>query len=494
MRCARSTGATASTVHGFVPSMAPFFAAAHAVVVPILTGAGIRVKIVEAMSAGRALVSTSLGLRRASRTSSRTATCSSPTSPAAFADGGAAPAAATRPCGRAWPPTRASWRCASTTGAASATGSRPCCGPRRVSHVGLNLVFMVPGQTGGMEVAARALIPALRDAAPGLRFTAFVNREAAGRGPRRRVAASCPSRRRAASSGCAASSSCCPAWPGGPGSTSSTRSARPRRPAARFARVTTIHDLNYLMVPDAHFGVRGLGMRVLVPLAARTAHARDRRLGVDPRRPRRAACACRTTRSTSSRSASAGPAEAAPTPEAELRATLALGRPAGRAQPLGQAAAQEPARAARRARAASRPSGGPCSCSPATRRRTRPSCATTPRALGRHRRRALPRLDVGRGRRGPVRALPPRSSSRRSTRASACRCSRRWRAACPSRARTARRSRRSPATPRCCSIPTTRRRSPPRSSACSAIPPRRRGSRGRARRRPRGSPGRARPS
>jgi polysaccharide biosynthesis protein PslH len=48
-------------VHGFVPSMAPFFAGAHAVVVPILTGAGIRVKIVEAMAAGRALVSTSLG-------------------------------------------------------------------------------------------------------------------------------------------------------------------------------------------------------------------------------------------------------------------------------------------------------------------------------------------------------------------------------------------------------------------------------------------------
>jgi glycosyltransferase involved in cell wall biosynthesis len=48
-------------VHGFVPSMAPYFAQAHAVVVPILTGAGIRVKIVEAMSAGRPLVSTSLG-------------------------------------------------------------------------------------------------------------------------------------------------------------------------------------------------------------------------------------------------------------------------------------------------------------------------------------------------------------------------------------------------------------------------------------------------
>jgi glycosyltransferase involved in cell wall biosynthesis len=48
-------------VHGFVPSMAPYFARAHAVVVPILTGAGIRVKIVEAMSAGRAVVSTPLG-------------------------------------------------------------------------------------------------------------------------------------------------------------------------------------------------------------------------------------------------------------------------------------------------------------------------------------------------------------------------------------------------------------------------------------------------
>ncbi|MGI8780580.1 MAG: hypothetical protein ACR2L8_10525 [Solirubrobacteraceae bacterium] len=47
-------------------------------------------------------------------------------------------------------------------------------------HVGLNLVFLVPGQTGGMEIAARALIPALRDAAPGLRFTALVNSEAAG--------------------------------------------------------------------------------------------------------------------------------------------------------------------------------------------------------------------------------------------------------------------------------------------------------------------------
>jgi glycosyltransferase involved in cell wall biosynthesis len=45
----------------------------------------------------------------------------------------------------------------------------------------------------------------------------------------------------------------------------------------RFARVTTIHDLNNRMVPDAHFGLLGLGMRILVPAAAR----RSRRVMVD---------------------------------------------------------------------------------------------------------------------------------------------------------------------------------------------------------------------
>lgn len=48
-------------VQGFVPSMAPYFARAGVAVVPIRTGAGIRVKIVEAMAAGRAIVSTPLG-------------------------------------------------------------------------------------------------------------------------------------------------------------------------------------------------------------------------------------------------------------------------------------------------------------------------------------------------------------------------------------------------------------------------------------------------
>ena len=96
--------------------------------------------------------------------------------------------------------------------------------------------------------------------------------------------------------------------------TSCTRSARPRPARGRFARVTTIHDLNYLMVPDAHFGLRGLGMRVLVPLAARALAPRDRRLRVHAARPRGAPGHARRRRSTWCRSGSGSRRPRAPTP------------------------------------------------------------------------------------------------------------------------------------------------------------------------------------
>ncbi len=135
-------------------------------------------------------------------------------------------------------------------------------------HVGLNLVFLIPGETGGMETAARETIPHLA-AIDDLRLTLFVNREGAGtfggiaeevvvpvnatsriqwvRGEQQFIP------RLAASRGCQVVHSL--------GSTAPLRGA--------FKRVTTIHDLNYRMVPDSHFGVRGLGMRALVPAAAR---------------------------------------------------------------------------------------------------------------------------------------------------------------------------------------------------------------------------------
>ena len=48
-------------------------------------------------------------------------------------------------------------------------------------HVGLNLVYLVPGYTGGTETYARELIPELVAAAPRMRFTAFINRESGSR-------------------------------------------------------------------------------------------------------------------------------------------------------------------------------------------------------------------------------------------------------------------------------------------------------------------------
>lgn len=150
-----------------------------------------------------------------------------------------------------------------------------------MTHVGLNLVYLVPGETGGMEVYARELLPRLA-ALDGLRLTAFVNQEAAAaRGdapwgalvPMEVVPVRARNRlewvrgeqqhlpRMAAAAGCDL--------------IHSLASTAPLR--GRVPRVTTIHDLNYRKVPEAHFGMRGLGMRLLVPGAAR----RSRRLVVD---------------------------------------------------------------------------------------------------------------------------------------------------------------------------------------------------------------------
>jgi glycosyltransferase involved in cell wall biosynthesis len=190
-------------------------------------------------------------------------------------------------------------------------------------HVGLNLVFLVPGRTGGMEVAARALIPALRDAAPGIRFTAFVNREAAGEDfgvDAVVVPVEATSRlqwvrgEQLLLPGLARRAGC-----------DLVHSLASTAPAhGRFKRVVTIHDLNYLLVPEAHFGVRALGMRVLVPLAARTAH----RVIADSESTRADVVAHLGVGAAQVDVVPLGlgrPADAPPTPEAALRLRLELG-------------------------------------------------------------------------------------------------------------------------------------------------------------------------
>ena len=142
-----------------------------------------------------------------------------------------------------------------------------------VRHVGINLVWLVPGQTGGLETYAGALIRALRETSADLRITTFLSRDAAAAAPAPWttyadpiVVPVSPARRvewvrgeqqllprAAARAGVQlvhSLASTGPAW-------------------GRFHRVTTVHDLIYRHVPEAHFGVRSLGMRVLVPLVAR---------------------------------------------------------------------------------------------------------------------------------------------------------------------------------------------------------------------------------
>lgn len=141
-------------------------------------------------------------------------------------------------------------------------------------HVGLNLIYLVPREMSGLETYARELIPALLREQPGIRITAFVNREAASDPDWRDVAPTVTvpvwGRRRSA-------------WVRGeqqllPGLAKRAgvdllHSLASTAPAwGSFARVVTIHDVIYRIHPEAHGGWRALGMRVLVPLAARQSH------------------------------------------------------------------------------------------------------------------------------------------------------------------------------------------------------------------------------
>jgi glycosyltransferase involved in cell wall biosynthesis len=141
-------------------------------------------------------------------------------------------------------------------------------------HVGLNLIFLVPGETGGMEVYARELIPALLAQAPaGVRFTAFINREAAsgGEGPWHELvpAVTVPVSARSRVQWVAGEQTLLPrmAARAGVDLVHSLASTAPLH--GRFRRVVTVHDLIYARFPEAHAGLRGKGMRVLVPWAAR---------------------------------------------------------------------------------------------------------------------------------------------------------------------------------------------------------------------------------
>jgi glycosyltransferase involved in cell wall biosynthesis len=139
--------------------------------------------------------------------------------------------------------------------------------------VGLNLLHLVPGQTGGSEIYARRLIPALleggatelvlfasREGAPALQAEPWAGGaeivqlpvNGAGRG-RRVLAEQTLLPRATRRAGIDLLHNLFTTAPAAPG----------------FPQVTTIHDLIYKRFPEAHSGVRSLGMQALVPLSAR---------------------------------------------------------------------------------------------------------------------------------------------------------------------------------------------------------------------------------
>lgn len=140
-------------------------------------------------------------------------------------------------------------------------------------HIGLNLIYLRPGETGGLEVHARELIPALVAAAPGLRFTAFINREAASadEGPWLELMAAVTVPVNASNR---------VQWLLGEQVLLPCLAARARvdlmhslgvtAPVwGRFRRVATVHDLTYLHHPETHEGIRARVLRMLMPLAVR---------------------------------------------------------------------------------------------------------------------------------------------------------------------------------------------------------------------------------
>src|SRR5205807_9617548 len=135
-----------------------------------------------------------------------------------------------------------------------------------------NLVYLVPGETGGTETYARELIPELLAAAPDLRLTAFVSRAAAGyEAPwsERIELVTVPVDARSRLQWVRGEQQLLPRLAEQAGIDLLHSLANTAPGWGAFRRIVTIHDLHHRLVPDAHFGMLSLGMRMLVSLAAR---------------------------------------------------------------------------------------------------------------------------------------------------------------------------------------------------------------------------------
>jgi glycosyltransferase involved in cell wall biosynthesis len=143
-------------------------------------------------------------------------------------------------------------------------------------RIGLDLLYLAPGATGGMEVYARALVPRVAAAWPDARFTAFAGRELAAEWRERPwhpairlvelpVRSSTRVRRTLAEQTLLAAAL-------GRHRVDLVHGLGNTMPLLAPARaVVTIHDLIFKRFPEAHAGVLSRGVALLVPLAARRA-------------------------------------------------------------------------------------------------------------------------------------------------------------------------------------------------------------------------------
>jgi glycosyltransferase involved in cell wall biosynthesis len=137
-------------------------------------------------------------------------------------------------------------------------------------RVGLNLVFLVPGETGGRETYARELVGALRAERPDLDLVAFVNRETAAAGdPFWAESVTLPVHARRRAEWALGEQLALPraARRAGVDVLHSLANTAPGR--GRYRRVVTIHDLLYKRFPEYHSAAMRWGTSALVSLAAR---------------------------------------------------------------------------------------------------------------------------------------------------------------------------------------------------------------------------------
>ena len=146
----------------------------------------------------------------------------------------------------------------------------------RALHVGLDLLFLVPGETGGRETYAVEVIRAMLALDPDIRFTAFVNQELAGspgfRLDERIALAPLRVRSRRRSS-----------WALGEALLVPVAASRARVDLVhglanfgplygRFRRVLSLHDLMFMKVPELLPRANRVANRALTGGAARRAH------------------------------------------------------------------------------------------------------------------------------------------------------------------------------------------------------------------------------